>query len=88
MKRPFSYAILKYMTTVEKASPAMVLAELEPEYGTRRYFSEKAVKEALMTGVQNLLLEEAGCDLEEDDSLTIYYKATPDCIESINHYIK
>ncbi|MGM9567315.1 MAG: hypothetical protein ACI3W6_03960 [Clostridia bacterium] len=84
--RPLNYAILKYMTTVEKASAVDVIRELKPEYGKFKMLTEDNVVDALMTAESNGLLEEDGYDVDDNGKVTIYYK----CIdpESINKYIK
>lgn len=85
---PLNYAILKYMTAVDKASAKDVVTALCPVYGSFRNFSEKSILEALMTGVQNSLLEEACYDLDDKGDLVIYYHAPESGREAINSYIK
>ncbi|MEG0873784.1 MAG: hypothetical protein RR219_00060 [Clostridiales bacterium] len=86
--KPLSYAILKYMTTVEKACVADVIEALKPEYGSFRMLTPKGVLEYLMTGEQNALLEEAGYELDKNGELVIYYHAPEDGAATINTYIK
>ena len=42
MKRPLNFAILKYMTTVDKACPADVVKDLQKDYPGDRRLNEKA----------------------------------------------
>lgn len=86
--KPLNYAILKYFTKVEKASARDVVYALEGEYGSFRALNESAVLEALLTGVENGLLEEAGHELDEKDDLVIYFRASESGAETINAYIK
>ena len=88
MKRPLNFAILKYMTTVEKACADDVVAALKPEYPTHRKLNHKDVLESLMTAKENGLLEEASYLLDEKGDLVMYYSAPAECAEAINHYIK
>ena len=67
--KPLNYAILKYFTKVDKASAKDVVEALKPEYGSFRALNEKAVLEALLTGVENGLLEEAGHTLDENNNV-------------------
>lgn len=86
--RPLNYAILKYMTTVDKATVSDVIEALKPEYGSFRMLNPKGVLEALMTGEQNGLLEEAGYELDANGELVISYHAHQEGIDTINSYIK
>lgn len=86
--KPLNYAILKYFTKVEKASAQDVVHALKDEYGSFRALNESAVLEALLTGVENGLLEEAGHELDEKDDLVIYFRASESGAETINAYIK
>ena len=51
--RPLNYAVLKYLTTVEKASAEQVYEALKGEYGNFRMCKEKAIFEALLTAEKN-----------------------------------
>lgn len=86
--KPLNYAILKYMTTVEKASAKDVVNALKAQYGSFRMLNEKAVLEALMTGEQNGLLEEVSYELDDKGELVIYYHAHEEGAATINTYIK
>ena len=84
--RPLNYAILKYFTTVEKASAKDVVAALKSEYGNNRNLTEKRVLEALMTAEANALLAESGYELDNNGELVLYYSC--DDAGTINNYIK
>ena len=86
--KPLNYAILKYFTTVPEASAAQVVAALQPEYGSFRALNEKAVLETLLTGVENGLLEETRHELNDNDELELYFRASKSGAETINAYIK
>ncbi|HIX31986.1 MAG TPA: hypothetical protein H9682_07635 [Firmicutes bacterium] len=86
--KPLNYAILKYFTKVDKASAKDVVEALKPEYGSFRALNEKAVLEALLTGVENGLLEEAGHTLDENNNVVIYFHAPKSGVDTINSYIK
>ena len=88
MMKPLNYAILKYFTKVYKASAQDVVKALQPEYGSFRALNEKAVLEALLTGVENGLLEEAGHTLDDHDNVVIYFHAPKSGAYTINAYIK
>ena len=87
--RPLNYAILKYMTTVDKASAKEVVDALKPEYGSFRMLNMLTVQEALMTAEQNTLLEEAGYNLnEQGDDVDIFFKITSYGEMMIDKYVK
>ena len=44
--------------------------------------------EALMTACSNGLIDESRYELDQDGKLVIYYKASPEGIDTINSYIK
>lgn len=86
--KPLNYAILKYMTSVDKASAHDVVEALKPQYGSFRMLNEKDVLEALMTGEQNGLLQEVNHELDDKGNLVIYYCAPEEGKATINSYIK
>lgn len=88
MKRPLNFAILKHMTTVEKASPADVVNALKGEYPKHRKLNEKDVLQSLMTATENGLLVEDSYELDANGDLVMYYAAPDDCKNVINSYIK
>ena len=88
MKRPLNFAILKHMTTVDKASATDVVAALKGEYPTHRKLNEKDVLESLMTATENGLLVEETYTLDDKGELVMYYSAPAECAEQINKYIK
>ncbi|MCB7513598.1 hypothetical protein LI073_06210 [bacterium 210917-SL.2.15] len=79
---------MKYITTVQEASPAQVVAALKPQYGSFRALTEKSVLEALLTGVENGLLEETRHALDSRGNLEIYFRAPESGAAMINAYIK
>lgn len=84
---PLNYAILKYFTTVERASADDVIEALKPEYGKFKGLRKPQVIEALMTAEKNALLEEDGYDLDENGELRVYYKAGAESRATIKRYI-
>ena len=76
MKQPLNYAILLYFTNHDEGSADSIMEELEPDYGKYRAFSKKGVIEALMTNVENGLIEEARSELVGDDDLRVWYRLT------------
>lgn len=88
MKKPLNYAILKYVTKVEKASAQEIVDALKGEYGTHRMLKKSAVLDSLMTAEKNGLLEEAGYELDSQGELVIYFSAPEECAAAINSYIK
>ena len=85
---PLNYAILKYFTTVEEACAADVIQALGGQYGRFKGLRQPAVIEALMTAEKNGLLEETRYELNEDNSLAVYYRAPAAGRETINQFIK
>ena len=85
--KPLYYAIMKYMTKVDKASNLDVINALKNEYGNIKNLRPEAVEEALMTAKANGILDEAGVELEEENKLIIFYKVTDYGREMINRFI-
>ena len=85
--KPLYYAIMKYMTKVDKASNLEVINALQNEYGNFNMLRPDAVEEALMTAKANGILDEAGVELEEENKLIIFYKVTDYGREMINRFI-
>ena len=54
--KPLYYAIMKYMTKVDKASNLDVINALKNEYGNFKMLRPEAVEEALMTAKANGIL--------------------------------
>ena len=86
--RPLNFAILNYMTTVEKASYVEIMDDLKGEYGTFKQFNPKAISETLMTAMFNCLLVESGFELNEDGTGRFYYTADEEGVKTIKSYIK
>ena len=84
---PLNYAILKYFTTVERASAAKVIAALAPQYGHFKGLRQEAVREALMTAEKNGLLSEDGYELDEAGELRVFYRARAEARRAILRYI-
>jgi len=86
--RPLNYAILKHMTTVEKASAEDVIDALKGEYGSFKMLNKSAVLESLMTAEQNGLVEKCGYEMGPDNEVRIYFCASQSGAATINFYIK
>lgn len=86
--RPLNYAILKYMTTVEKASAAQVYEALKGEYGNHKMCKEKAIFEALMTAEKNGLCEVVDYELDAQGNLVTYFGSPGEYSDIINKYVK
>jgi len=86
--RPFNYAILKYLTEVEKASAAQVYEALKGEYGNFKMCKEKAIFEALMTAEKNGLCEIVDYELDAQGNLVSYFGAPGEYSDIINKYVK
>ncbi|WP_375751024.1 hypothetical protein [Vibrio sp. HN007] len=85
--KPLNYAILKYFTTVEKASTIEVMETLSPIYGSFKAFTKNSILEALMTAEANGLLESAGSTMSDDNELILYFRAHEEGAATINRYI-
>lgn len=86
--RPLNYAILKHLTTVEKASAAQVYEALKGEYGNFRMCKEKSIFEALLTAEKNGLCEIVDYELDAQGNLVSYFGAPGEYSEIINKYVK
>ena len=75
--RPLNYAILKHLTTVEKASAQQVYDALKSEYANHRMCKVKSIFEALLTyelDAQGNLVSYFGCPGEYSDIINKYVK--------------
>jgi hypothetical protein len=86
--RPLNYAILKYLTTVEKASAAQVYDALKAEYASFRMCKEKAIFEALLTAEKNGLCEIVDYELDAQGNLVSYFGCPGEYADIINKYVK
>lgn len=87
-KRPLNFAMLKYFTTVDEASVDEVMAALHDEFKNNGAFKKNQMTEAIMTANKNGLIEESRFDLDANDEVRIYYRATDEQKATINSYIK
>lgn len=87
MKKPLNFAMLKYMTTVEKANPAQVIEALKADYAGRRELQPNGMLIAMMTAKENGLLEEHSYELDANGELVMYFTAPAECADEINRYI-
>lgn len=85
--KPLNYAILKHFTKVEEASAEDVMNALKDEYGHFKAFNKKDVITALMTAEANALLEETRFDMNPENELRVYFRASADGAATINKYI-
>lgn len=85
---PFTYAVLKYMTTVSEASVDDVMKALKNNYSSNKQYSKANILEVLMAANKNGLLEETRYEFDENKDVRVYFKAPADAIETINNYIK
>ncbi len=85
--KPLNYAVLKYFTTVDKASPIEVMDTLRPTYGSFKAFNKGAILEALLTAEANGLLESAGSEMSQDNELILYFRAHEEGAKANNRYI-
>jgi DNA-binding PadR family transcriptional regulator len=86
--KPLNYAILKYFTKVKEACAEDVIEALKGEYGKFKALNRNSVISALMTAEANGLLEETRFEMDEEDSLRVYYHANEEGTATINKYIK
>ncbi len=86
--KPLNYAILKYFTEVEEACADDVMEALKEDYSNFKAFKKKAVISAIMTAEANGLLEETKFDMDSNNELRVYYKASEEGTATILHYIK
>ena len=86
--RPLFFSVLKFFTDGKEACRADVQDALRGEYGNFKAFKDHAMDEALMTACSNGLIDERRYELDQDGKLVIYYKASPEGIDTINSYIK
>ena len=85
---PFTYAILKYMTTVEEASADDVMKAIAKDYSGNKQYKKPNVLEILMAAKENGLLEETRFEFDENREIRVYFRAPEDGAATINGYIK
>lgn len=86
--RPLNYAILKHLTTVDKASAAQVYEALKKDYANYRMCKEKSIFEALMTAEKNGLCEVIDYELDAQGNLVTYFGSPGEYADIINKYVK
>lgn len=86
--RPLNYAILKHLTTVDKASAAQVYDAIKKDYGSYRMCKEKSIFEALMTAEKNGLCEVIDYELDAQGNLVTYFGSPGEYSDIINKYVK
>ena len=83
---PIRSRILQYLSTVENADVSQVQKALEPEYGTERQFTRKAIDNHLMNLKENELVEEIGYELFEGN-LEISYVINDEGRKLVSKYM-
>ncbi len=86
--KPLNYAILKHFTKVEEACASDVMEVLKGEYSNFKAFKKDSVISAIMTAEANGLLEETKFDMDSNNELRVYYRASDEGADTINQYIK
>ena len=86
--KPLNYAILKYFTKVNEACADDVMNALKADYSHFKAFKKGAMISAIMTAEANGLLEETRFDMDANNELRVYYRASEEGAQTINHYIK
>lgn len=86
--KPLNYAILKHFTRVDEASAEDVMLALKGEYSHFKAFNKADIVTALMTAEANALLEETRFDMDAQNEVRVFFRASDDGRETINRYIK
>lgn len=84
---PLYYAIVKHFMDDRPDTAEGVVDSLKGLYGGYKLLTLKDVDEALATAKENGLLDEVGCDLNEDGDLRIYYQVNDFGRDMITRYI-
>lgn len=85
--KPLNYAILQYFVIENEADADQIMEHLSSEYSKFRTFKKKSFIEALMTAEANGILEETRYELDENNELRVFYRATEGGRETITKYI-
>lgn len=88
MKLPINFSILKFFTTVDKATVDDLLVVLRKEYGNNRSITKPSVMESVMTAESNGLVQEVGYELDNNGELQVYYATDAAQRAEINKYIR
>ena len=86
-RMPLYYAIIMHFQEVDQDCAEGVVRALEPTYAGYKLLNRRDVDEALATARENGLLEETGCDLDQDEQLRIYYSLTEFGKQMISSYL-
>lgn len=84
---PLYYAIVEHFMDGGADCAEGVIQALKEDYGGYKLLNCKAVEEALATAKENGILDEIGCDLDEDGELRIYYRASDFGEDMMRRYI-
>lgn len=84
---PLYYSILLHFKGGWADDATGVVEALRPAYGDSRQLSAEGVGEALATAKENGLLDEAGCDLDGDGRLRVWYRLNDYGREMVGRYL-
>lgn len=84
---PLYYAIILHFLDGKTDSARGVVQALSPNYGGYSLLTLNGVEEALATGKENGLLEEADFQLDEDGELRIDYRMTEFGRDMVQRYL-
>ncbi|WP_283170939.1 hypothetical protein [Curtanaerobium respiraculi] len=84
---PLTYAVFRYCDRDGEVCTSDVMRDLRETYASHRQFAAQKIEEILMTGVANGILDETRYELDEDESLRTYYRATDAGRSLIRKYI-
>ncbi len=86
--RPLYYSMLLLFKDGKEFCVNDAIDALKGEYSSFKMLRPVPMQEALMTAEKNGLLEESRFDLDENNELRVYYKATDYGKQMIKSYIK
>ncbi len=84
---PLHYAILEHFANGKADCAEGVVKALEADYQGYKLLNRTDVEEALATAKENGLLDEVGCDLDDQGSLRILYQANDFGMEMMKKYL-
>ena len=87
MLLPARMAVLNYLNKVKSANADEIMQSLKAQYGKEGQFNHNAYVEHLMALEANGLASLSNYDIEENDTLVLYYEITEDGRSSVEKYI-
>jgi hypothetical protein len=84
---PVRTAVLKYLYDNQQGDVNQIMKALKSLYGTEKQFTKARFIDHVMSLEANGMINEVGCDLDENNELRVRYQINDDGVSTINKYV-